>query len=103
MSTFDNFSEATLGNGEKNFIKELFDNLENKKLPETTHDVSKEREAKLTIRDKLTPVENSVNYGENSDPLKCRNKKVCKKYGDYRADFEKSIWVVREEKVRRVV
>ncbi len=69
ISAFDNFSEATLADGEKNFIKEVFDNLENKKLPESTHDINKEREEKLNIRDKLTPVDESVNNGENSDPL----------------------------------
>ena len=71
MSTFDKFPEATLSGSEKNFIKALSTNLENKKLPNLAHDVKKERENSLKENDEVEPVIERIKNSEevNSDPL----------------------------------
>jgi len=71
MSTFDNFPEATLSGIEKNFIKALSDNLENSKLPSSTHNINKERDNSLDHSDKLAPLIERIEGAQenNHDPL----------------------------------
>jgi energy-coupling factor transporter ATP-binding protein EcfA2 len=71
MSTFDKFPEATLSGIEKNFIKALSDNLEISKLPDSTHNINKERDANLEHSDKLAPLIERIEDAQenNHDPL----------------------------------
>lgn len=80
MSTFDNFSEATLSGVEKNFIKTLSDNVGKSKLPTSAHNINKERSNNLERNDKLAPlIEQIENTQENNhDPLLIEIRKSAK-------------------------
>lgn len=80
MSTFGKYSEATLSGEEKNFIKSLSDNLKVQKLPDITHDVSKERDASLNERDKLAPLMEQIetHQEESHSPLLIEIRKSAK-------------------------
>ena len=80
MSTFDKLPEATLSGSEKNFIRALSANLENKKLPDLAHDVKNEREKNLEINDEVEPVIEQINSKEeeNSNPLYMEIRKSAK-------------------------
>jgi len=78
MSTFDNFSEATLAGDEKNFIKVLSDSLKSKKLPGSTHDVKNERDKKLCRKDGLAELEQKIENDESSNPLMIEIRKSAK-------------------------
>ena len=80
MSTFEQFSEATLSDDEKGFIKGLAENLENLQLPDDKHRVEGERNSDLQRKDELEPVVEEIENEEeqSDDPLVIEIRKSAK-------------------------
>ena len=71
MAPFDRFPESTLTGDEKGFINGISHNLSEKKLPGSTHNIEKQREAKLKRTDELAPVIDEIEEDseKEDDPL----------------------------------
>ena len=80
--TFDKYSEATLSGDEKNFIKELSDNiaLHQPLLPEDDHDIEVERNNALETKDDLEAMKKDMEEPEeqSDDPVAIEIRKSVK-------------------------
>lgn len=80
MSTFDDYSEATLSGNEKGFIKTISDNLAPNQLPDETHSHVETRQKVLEDNDKLSPITERIEEEQekNDHPINIEIRKSAK-------------------------